>query len=79
MMAVYTWHDCFLACGTLGGVIVGVALRAEQQIVLSCEGLFHQRAAAFSALEAVLVPVAILIGQVLSTLKAVVIAPVDVL
>lgn len=61
----YTWHDSFLAGGAFGGIIIGVAFSAEQQIILGSEGLFHQRAAALCTLEALLMPVAILVGQVL--------------
>lgn len=60
-----TWHDGFLAGGALGGVVVGVALGAEQQVILGSEGLFHQRAAALCTLETLLVPVVILVGQIL--------------
>ena len=49
----------------LGGVLVGVALGAEELVVLGGEGLVHQRALAHEAVEAVLVPVAVLVGQVL--------------
>lgn len=63
--AQLTWHDGFLACGALGRVVVGVALGAEQQVILGSEGLFHQRAAALCTLETLLVPVAILVGQIL--------------
>lgn len=63
--AQLTWHDGFVAGGALGGVVVGVALGAEQQLVLGSEGLLHQRAAAFCTLETLLVPVAILVGQIL--------------
>lgn len=61
-----TWHDGFLAGVTLGRVIIGMAFSAEQQIILGSEGLFHQRAAALRTFEALLMPVAILIGQVLA-------------
>lgn len=71
ILTAYTWHDGFLAGSTLGRVIKGVALRAEQQIILGCEGLFHKRAVALGTVEALLMPVAILIGQVLSTFKIV--------
>lgn len=60
-----SWHDCFLAGGALRGIIVGMAFSAEQQIVLGGKGLFHQRAAAFCTHETLLVPMAILVGQVL--------------
>lgn len=60
-----TWHDGFLAGGALGGVVVGIALGAEQQVILGSKGLFHQRAAALCTLETLLMPVAILVGQIL--------------
>lgn len=44
---------------------MGVAFSAEQQIILGGKGLFHQGAAALCTLETLLVPVAILVGQVL--------------
>lgn len=49
----------------LGGVLVGVALGAEQLFILGGEGLVHQRALALEALETVLVPVTVLVGQIL--------------
>lgn len=58
---------------------MGVALRAEQQIILGCEGLFHQRAATLGTLEALIMPVAILIGEVLSTFRIVFTALVDII
>lgn len=36
-----TWHDGFFAGGTLGGVIMGVAFCAEQQVILGSKGFFH--------------------------------------
>lgn len=42
-----------------------VTVGAEQELVLGGEGLLHQGAAAFGTLEALVVPVALLIGQVL--------------
>lgn len=62
---VCTWHDGFLAVIALGGVLVGVALCAEELLILGGKGLVHQRALALEALEAVLMPVAILVGQIL--------------
>lgn len=50
---------------TLRGIIIGVAFGAEQQIILDSEGLFRQGAAALGTLEALLMPVTVLIGQVL--------------
>lgn len=63
--SILTRHDGFLACAALGGIIISVAFGAEQQIILGCEGLLHQRAAALCTLETLLVPVAILVGQIL--------------
>lgn len=37
-----TWHDGLLAFLTLGGVLVGVAVRAQQLVLLGSEGLVHQ-------------------------------------
>lgn len=36
------WHDGLLAIVALGGVLVGVALSAEQLLILGGEGLVHQ-------------------------------------
>lgn len=60
-----TWHDGLLAGGALGGVLMGVALCAQQQIVFGSKGLLHQRALALGTGEALVVPVAVLIGQIL--------------
>lgn len=49
----------------LGGILIGVALCAEELLILGGEGLVHQRALALEALETVLVPVAVLVGQIL--------------
>lgn len=49
----------------LGGILIGVALRAEELVIFGGEGLVHQRALALEALETVLVPVAVLVGQIL--------------
>lgn len=57
----HTWHDSFLAGGTLGGVLMGVTLCAEQEFILGSKGLFHQRAAALGTLKALLMPVAVLV------------------
>lgn len=62
-----TWHDGFLAVVALGGILIGVALGAEELLILGGEGLVHQRALALEALEAVLVPVAVLVGQILQS------------
>lgn len=60
------WHDGLLAGAALGGVVVGVALGAQQQLVFGSEGFLHQRAAAFAALKALLVPVPVFVRQVLT-------------
>lgn len=75
----HTWHDGFLAGGALGGVIIGVAFSAEQQVIFCGKGLFHQRAAALPALETQLVPVTILVGQVLEIFNKIFIPLVDIL
>lgn len=49
----------------LGGVFIGVALSAEELLILGGEGLVYQGAFALEALEAVLMPVAVLVGQIL--------------
>lgn len=60
-----TRHYGFLALVALGGIFIGVALGTEELLVLGGEGLVHQGALALEALEAVLVPVAVLVGQIL--------------
>lgn len=60
-----TWHYGFLALVALGGILVGVALSTEELLILGGEGLVHQGALALEALETVLMPVAVLVGQVL--------------
>lgn len=60
-----TWHDGFLALVALGGILVGVALSAQELLILGGEGLVHQRALALEAHETVLVPVTVLVGQIL--------------
>lgn len=62
-----TWHDGLLALLALGRVLLGVAVRAEQLVLLGSEGLIHQRALAPRAVETGLMPVSVLIGQVLQT------------
>lgn len=60
-----SWHDGFLTGGALGGVVVGVTLGAQQQLVFGSKGFLHQRAAAFGTLKALLMPVPVLVRQVL--------------
>lgn len=60
-----TRHYGFLALVALGGILIGVALSAEELLILGGEGLVHQGAFALEALKAVLMPVAVLVGQIL--------------
>lgn len=62
-----TWHDGLLAFLALGGVLMGVAVRAEQLVLLGSEGLVHKGALAPRAVETGLMPVSVLVGQVLQT------------
>lgn len=61
-----TWHDGLLAFLALGGVLMGVAVRAEQLVLLGSEGLVHKGALAPRAVETGLMPVSVLVGQVLA-------------
>lgn len=61
-----TWHDGLLAFLALGRVLVGIAVGAQQLLLLGGEGLVHQRAPASGAMEAAFVPVPVLVGQVLA-------------
>ena len=45
---------------------MGVAFGTQELVVLCSEGLFHQRAAALGTIEALLMPVAVFVGEVLS-------------
>ena len=65
-LPLHTWHDGLLAGGALGGVLVGVAFGTQELVFLHGEGLLHQRAAALGTLEALLMPVAVFVGEVLS-------------
>lgn len=49
----------------LRGIFIRVALSAQELVILGGEGLVHQRALALKALEAVLMPMAVLVGQIL--------------
>lgn len=51
----------------LGRVLVAVALHAHQHVLLGGEGPVHQRASAHGAEEAVAVPVALLVRQILQS------------
>ena len=68
-MSVLTWHDGLLTLMALGGVLVGVAVGAQQLLVLGGEGLVHQGAAALEAVETLIVPVAFLVRQILKQVK----------
>lgn len=57
-----TWHDGLPALLAAGRVLVGIAVGAQQLVLLGGEGLVHQRAAALRAAEAALVPVTLLVG-----------------
>lgn len=61
-----TWHDGLLASLALGRVLVGIAVGAQQLLLLGGKGLVHQRAPAPGAVEAAFVPVPVLVGQVLA-------------
>lgn len=55
------WHDGFLALVALGGILIGVALSAEELFILGGKGLVHQRALALEAHETLLMPVTVLV------------------
>lgn len=63
--SVPTRDDGFLAVVALGGVFVGIALGAQQLLILGGEGFVHQGALALEALEAFLMPVAVFVRQIL--------------
>lgn len=62
-----TWHDCLLALITFRGILIGITLSTQQLLVLGGERLVHQRTLTSEAVEAVIVPVTVLIRQVLRT------------
>lgn len=62
-----TWHDGLQTRVALGRILVAVALHAHQHVLLGGEGPVHQRAAAHDAEEAVAVPVALLVRQILQS------------
>lgn len=61
-----SWHDGLQACMALGRVLIAVAFSAHQQVVLGGKRPIHQRSAALDAEEALTVPVAVLIRQILA-------------
>lgn len=60
-----TRHDGLLALMAFGGVLIRIALGAQQLLVFGGERLVHQWALALEAVETVLVPVTVLVGQIL--------------
>lgn len=60
-----TRHDGFLALTALRRILVGVAFGAEQLLILGGEGFVRYGAFTLEALEAVAVPVAVLVGKIL--------------
>lgn len=60
-----TWHNSFLAVVALGGIIVGMTLSAQQQIILGCKCFLHQRAATLGTVETLVMPMTILVRQIL--------------
>lgn len=62
-----TWHDGLQTCVALGRILVAVALNAHQHVLLGGKGPIDQRAAAFDAEEAVAVPVAVFVRQILQS------------
>jgi hypothetical protein len=53
----------------LGGTLVGIAVCAQQAIILGNERLFHQRVMAFVAPEASFMPVTVFVAKILSDRK----------
>lgn len=64
-----TRHDGLLAVMAFGGVLIRIALGAQQLLIFSGEGLVHQWAFALEAVETVLMPVTVLVGQILKQQK----------
>lgn len=64
-----TRHDGLLALMTFGGVLIRIALGAQQLLVFGGERLVHQWALALEAVETVLMPVTVLVGQILKQPK----------
>lgn len=60
-----TRHNGLLAFMAFGGVLIRIALGAQQLLIFSGEGLVHQWALALEAVETVLMPVTVLVGQIL--------------
>lgn len=51
----------------LGRVLVAVALDAHYHVILGGKRPFHQRSVALTAEEALAVPVAVIVGQILQS------------
>lgn len=60
------WHDGLPALLALGRVLMGVAVGAEQLLRFGSEGLVHQRVLTSRAVEAGIMPVSVLVGQILA-------------
>lgn len=60
-----TWHNGFIAVVALGGIIIGMTFSAQQHIIFGCECFIHQRAAALGTVEALVMPMTILVRQIL--------------
>lgn len=66
-MSLLTWHDGLQACMALGRVLVAVAVSAHQHVVFGGKRPIHQRALTLGTEEAVTVPVALLVRQILQS------------
>lgn len=60
-----TWHDGSLAVEALGGTLIGIAVCAQQALILGNKRLFHQRVMAFVAPEASFMPVTVFVTKIL--------------
>lgn len=72
-----TRHNGLLAVMAFGGVLIRIALGAQQLLIFSGEGLVHQWALALEAVETVLMPVTVLVGQILKQQKTTVLVEFD--
>lgn len=60
-----TRHYAGLAVEALGGILIGVAINAQQQLILGSKWFLYQRASAFGTLETNFMPVAVFVGKIL--------------
>lgn len=65
-----TRHNGLLAVETLRWILIRVAFSTQQELVLGSKRFLHQRATAFGALEAPLMPVTAFVGQILGESKS---------